>query len=143
MNRTPRKNATTTRGRPFEPGNPGRPKGSRHKVTLAIEELLQGEAEKLTRKAIDAALAGDMTALKLCLERIAPAPKDRAVQFEAPEIRSAADVPTALAAIVGAVSSATLTPSEGIALAALLDKYRAAYELEELERRVTALEEKQ
>jgi hypothetical protein len=32
-----------------------------------MEELLDGEAEKLTCKAIDLALAGDMVALRLCL----------------------------------------------------------------------------
>lgn len=49
-------------------GNPaGRPKGSRHKVTLAIEAMLEGEHEKLTRKAIDMALEGDGPALRLCL----------------------------------------------------------------------------
>jgi hypothetical protein len=34
--------------------------GSRNKVTLLIEELLEGEAEQLTRKAIDLALEGDL-----------------------------------------------------------------------------------
>ena len=42
------------RGKPFQPGqsgNPdGRPNGSRNKATLAIEELLDGEGEGLTRK---------------------------------------------------------------------------------------------
>ena len=45
------------RGRPFakgESGNPaGKPKGARHRVTLATETLLDGEAEGLTRKAIE------------------------------------------------------------------------------------------
>ena len=59
---TPRKNASKTRGKPFQPGNPGRPKGARHKTTLAIETLLEGEAETLTRKAIEMAKGGDMTA---------------------------------------------------------------------------------
>ena len=68
---TPRKNASKTRGKPFQPGNPGRPKGARHKTTLAIETLLDGEAESLTRKAIEMAKGGDMTALRLCLDRIA------------------------------------------------------------------------
>jgi hypothetical protein len=57
-----RKYVTKTRGRPFAPGNPGRPKGSRNKATLAAEALLDGEAEALTRKAIELALAGDVTA---------------------------------------------------------------------------------
>jgi hypothetical protein len=65
---TPRKNASKTRGKPFQPGNPGRPKGARHKTTLAIETLLEGEAETLTRKAIEMAKGGDITALRLCLE---------------------------------------------------------------------------
>ena len=52
----PRKCAWKARGRPFEPGNPGKPKGTRHRTTLAVEALLEGEAEQLTRKAIDLAL---------------------------------------------------------------------------------------
>src|SRR6267142_255835 len=47
------------RGRPFlrgESGNPaGRPMGARHKATVAAEALLDGEAEALTRKAVEMA----------------------------------------------------------------------------------------
>ncbi|MBO0906525.1 hypothetical protein [Jiella sonneratiae] len=38
----------TARGT-FARGKPGRPRGARHKTTLAIEALLDGEAEELTR----------------------------------------------------------------------------------------------
>ena len=31
-------------------GNPGKPKGTRHRATLAAEALLDGETEALTRK---------------------------------------------------------------------------------------------
>jgi hypothetical protein len=41
--------------------------------------LLEGQAEKLTEKAIQMALAGDVTAMRLCLKRLAPAPKDRPI----------------------------------------------------------------
>ena len=81
-----RNNGPVTRGRPFEPGNPGRPKGSRNKATLAAEALLDGEAETLTRKAIDLANAGDTTALRMCIERILPARKDRPVSITLPPI---------------------------------------------------------
>ena len=81
--------------------------------------------------------------MRLCLERIAPAPRDRPITFPIPAIKSAADVPTAIAAILGAVAGGEITPSEGTALAGLLDRYRGAYELEELERRIVALEQKQ
>ena len=56
----------------------GRPQGSRNKATLAIEALLDGESDKLTRKAVDLAMKGDTTALRLCLERLCPPRKDRA-----------------------------------------------------------------
>ena len=54
----------------FCAGNLGRPKGARNKKTLALEALLDGEAEALTRTAIEKALDGDGLALRLCLERI-------------------------------------------------------------------------
>ena len=58
------------RGRPFAKGvsgNPaGRPVGSRNKATLLALQLLEGEAEALTRKAVEQALEGDTTALRLC-----------------------------------------------------------------------------
>ena len=56
-------------------GNPaGRPPGSRDRATLLMESLLEGEAEQLTRKAIELALAGDIATLRLCLERLISSP---------------------------------------------------------------------
>ncbi|WP_375741724.1 DUF5681 domain-containing protein, partial [Pseudomonas aeruginosa] len=89
-----RNNGSTTGRNPdgtFAAGNPGRPRGARHQVTRAIEELLEGEAEGLTRKAVEMALAGDTTALRLCLERIAPTKKDVPVQFDLPTINTATE----------------------------------------------------
>jgi hypothetical protein len=78
------------RGRPFTPGtsgNPsGRPKAARNRATVAAEAFLGGEAAALTRKAIDLALAGDVTALRLCLERLVPPRKDRLVAFDLPAL---------------------------------------------------------
>ena len=136
----PRKSAGETRGRPFEPGNPGKPKGARHKATLAVEALLEGEAEGLTRKAIDQALGGDVTALRLCLDRIAPATRERTVRFDLPVVNGADDIPAAIGAILQAVAGGDLAPGEGAVVAALLDRWRVAYEVAELERRITALE---
>ena len=65
----------------FSAGNTGRPKGSRNKATIAIEGLLQGQAETFTQTAVKKALKGDSVALRLCLERIAPALKDKPVSF--------------------------------------------------------------
>ena len=49
---------------PGKSGNPkSRPKGSKNKVTLLAQKLLDGEAESLTRKCIELALDGNLTAL--------------------------------------------------------------------------------
>lgn len=55
----------------------GRPPGSRNKATLLIEKLLDDDAKEIAEKAIELAKSGDGTALRLCLDRIAPARKDR------------------------------------------------------------------
>ena len=82
------------RGRPFEKGRSGYPggrrAGSRNKKTLAAMALLEGEAEGLTRKAVELAMRGDPAALRLCLERILPPCRERAVKFALPPIESAA-----------------------------------------------------
>ncbi len=136
-----RNNGSKTATGRFAPGNPGRPRGARHRVTRAVEALLEGEAEALTRKAIEAALGGDTTALRLCLERIAPAPRDRTVELDWPKVEAASDVPAALAAIIAAVAEGAITPGEGAALAALLERFRGAYELADIESRLRALED--
>lgn len=131
----------STRFKPGQSGNPaGKAKGTRHRVTLAIEALLEGEAETLTRKAIDLALGGDMTALRLCLERLAPARRDRPVTFDLPKIESTADLPKATQAILEAVSSGELTPSEAAELGKLVDAHAKAIEVTDLHRRLEALE---
>lgn len=139
-----RKNAETTytdeRGK-FRPGNPGRPAGSRHKSTRAIEALLDGEAEGLTRKAVELALGGDTTALRLCLERIAPPRKDAPVAFDLPPMESARDAAQAAQAVLKAVSGGDLTPIEGASVMALVEAYRRTLETAELEVRITALED--
>lgn len=133
------------RGRPFKPGQSGNPAGcragSRHKATLAAQALLDGEAEALTRKAVEKALDGDMVALRLCLERIVPPRKDTPVKVKLPAIESVADLSAVTSAILEAVAKGQLTPSEAQALAGLVEAHRKALETEELERRIAALEQ--
>jgi hypothetical protein len=104
--------------------------------------LLDGDAEKITRKAVDMALGGDGVALRLCLDRIAPARKDRSVAFPLPNLATAADAKEAAAAIVRAVADGDLTPSEAAELSKILDNFLRVVEATELEARLEALERK-
>ena len=124
----------------FAPGNPGKPRGARHRATQAALALLDGQAEALTRKAVDMALYGDVTALRLCLERIAPPRKDAPVTFALPAMTCARDAAHAAAAVLGAVSEGELTPTEGAHVMALVEAWRRTFETTELEARLAALE---
>jgi hypothetical protein len=137
-----RKNAGNTRGKPFQHGNPGKPKGARHRTTLACDALLEGEAEAITRKAIEMAKGGDPVAIRLCLERIAPPRRDRPVPFTLPALDTAADAKTAAAAIVRAVANGDLTPSEAAELSKLLDNFTRVLEATDFQVRLEALEKK-
>lgn len=134
-----RKSGRNTDGT-FAAGNSGKPKGTRHKATRAVLAMLDGEAEALTRKAVEMALGGDGAALRLCLERIAPPRKDAPIQFNLPPMQSAADAATAAGAVLDAVADGELTPTEGAHLMGLVEGYRRALETSELEMRVVALE---
>ena len=133
-------NGRNTAGQ-FATGNTGRPKGSRNKATIAIESLLQGQAEALTQTAIKKALEGDSMALRLCMERIAPAPKDKSVSFSLPAMNDAMDASKAASSVISAVSEGELTPIEGTRVMGLIDSYRRTLELTEIEERIQALEE--
>jgi len=133
------KNGRNTAGQ-FNAGNTGRPKGSRNKTTIAIESLLQGQAEALTQTAVVTALEGDSVALKLCIERIAPAPKDQPVSFSLSKINNALDASEAAGSVLTAVSKGELTPIEATRVMGLIDSYRRTLELTEIEQRIQAFE---
>ena len=128
----PRKYAPKTRGRPFQPGNWESPGGSIY-LMVAVENLLDGEAEKLTRKAIELALAGDGPALRLCMDRIAPPRRGRPVAIALPDVKDPRGVTNALAAIIEAMSSGILSPEEAAAVAAVIEGQRRALETLELD----------
>ena len=86
------------------------------------------------------ALEGDTTALRLCLERIAPPRRDAPVSFSLPEMKNAGDALAAINSIVQAVARGELTPDEASRLAGLIEAFRKAAEVEDLERRIVELE---
>ncbi|GAA3901098.1 hypothetical protein GCM10022276_19870 [Sphingomonas limnosediminicola] len=135
-----RNNGPKTADTRFKPGNPGRPPGARHRVTRAIEELLEGEHEALTRKAIDLALGGNMIALKLCLDRISPVRSHSPIAVPLPSVTSAQDALAASSALIAAVGAGELTADEAARVTSLLLAHRSLIEVADIERRLASLE---
>ena len=123
-------------------GNPkGRPAGARNKATQSAELLLDGEAEALTRRAVELALAGDGMALRLCLDRIIPPRRGRPVQLALPPVRGAADLGGTMAAITNAAASGAITPGKAAELARVVEIFVRAVETSDFERRLKDLED--
>ncbi len=137
--------APKQRGRPFEPGksgNPkGRPKGSRNQATVLAEQLLEGEVEAIVRKLVNTALEGDTTALRMCLERLIAPKRERRVDFELPvKIESAADAASASAAVLAECAAGNLSPGEASEIMALISSHVRVLEVGDVEARLAALE---
>jgi hypothetical protein len=120
----------------------GRPKGARNKSTLAAEALLDGEAAALSRMAIQLAMAGDTTALRLCLERVLPPRKDRLVEMELPRITSAEEAAGAMTTLIEKVAEGELSPAEAESIASLVERRAKIAEAHEFELRLRALEQR-
>lgn len=85
---------------------------------------MQDDAKEIVRAVVTAAKGGDMVAAKIVLDRISPARKGRPLRFEMPEARTADDVATALASVVGAMADGELTPDEAALVASVLEVRR-------------------
>jgi len=128
--------------KPGQSGNPeGRPAGARNRLTLLAEQLMQDDAEAVTRAVIEAAKGGDMTAAKLILDRVAPVRKGRPVVLDLPTVDKAEDVLQALGVVITETAAGNVTPEEAAILAGVLDAKRKAIETADIERRLAALEE--
>ena len=147
IRRTCRKNAhdhaslRKVRGRPFESGNPGRPLGSKNKVTQILEQLAEEQAEQLVQKALELAQAGDVSYLKMLLDRLWPARKAPPINVPMPPINSSQDVFPAIASIWTAIREGRLTPDEVTALSIVIERSIQAIEPHDILKRITALEE--
>jgi len=128
-----------TRFRQGQSGNPaGKAKGTRNRATQAMMLLLEGETDALTRKAIELALAGDTTALKLCLDRIAPAPKSAAqcIDIEIPS-GTLTDIARAF---VMAAANGEIPPDIAAALVSAVASVAKVEEMETIKGRLEAIE---
>lgn len=125
---------------PGRSGNPeGRPKGALNKATVAARELLYGQSEAITQKAVELALEGDTTALRLCMERIVPALKSTspAIQLDSPQPNSLSGTAKAF---INAAASGDLAPDVAAQLVGAVAAVARVEEVETLKVRMEALE---
>jgi hypothetical protein len=124
-----------------ESGNPaGRPRGSLNRTTVLMQSLLEANAEAIARKAIDLATGGDLTAIRICFDRLVPARKHEPIALELPRLDTAADTVTAASTIVAAVAAGELAPSEAADIAKAVDIYVRALATQQFEERLAKLE---
>jgi hypothetical protein len=90
---------------PGAPPGPGRPAGATITKRMVLAALLEGEGERIVKKAIEKALDGDATALRLLIDRLLPLGRARPVQIDLPEFRSPEDFPTVQHGIFEAVAN--------------------------------------
>lgn len=130
---------------PFKPGQSGNRKGravgSKHKSTLLAQQLLDGEAETITRKAIELAKAGDVTCIRLCLERLLSVKKDHPVRVKLPAVTEARELPHLVSTILQLVAGGTITPTEGRELCAIVESGRKVLEIADLQHQIDEIKE--
>ena len=125
--------------KPGQSGNPkGRPAGSGEvaKLRAAIAGKVPAILESLTA----AALAGDVQAARLLLERTLPAlkPAEQAQALHLPD----GTLTTQGRAVLAAVAAGELAPGQGAALLGAIGTLARVAEVDELARRIEALESK-
>ena len=94
-------------------GNPaGRPKGAVNCTTMAAQELLSGEAQRLTRKAVELALEGNLGALRLCLDRILPIRRGPPLQIDLGPVSDPSQLQQAFEHLIEAMGQGRINASE-------------------------------
>ena len=119
-------------------GNPtGRPKGikdKRHRYSEAIDSMIPQVLDSVFQRAI----AGDMTAAKMLLDRTLP---NKRPEQEHVEISHTGNIPTDAQNVLRSVLIGEVSPDVGASLLSAMTSVLKAIEVEELAKRIEALEE--
>ena len=118
----------------------GRPRGSLNRATVLAQELLSARVESIAGKLIELAEGGDMRAIRVCMDRLAPVIKHQPIAVELPPIEKPADSVEAAASIAAAVAAGELTATEAAELAKVVEVYVAAVNSKGFDERLTKLE---
>ncbi len=122
-------------------GNPrGKKSGTRNKVTILAEKLIQSDLEDILAKLVSMAKGGDIEAIKLIITRLVPPARERTVKFEAPKITSAADLTQTINNIVEALAKGQITPTEASNITSVIERLKNLRENEEFRERLDEVE---
>jgi hypothetical protein len=129
------------RWKPGTSGNPrGRPLGSRNKAAYLIESMLEGDAEAIGQKVLELARGGDIRALAMCLDRLAPARREPTACVSLPVPKTAEEVCDTLGKLFQLAAAGEVPPSQAEMLYRILDVQRQAIETTVIEARLTLVE---
>lgn len=132
------KKSAPTAWKPGQSGNPdGRPKGSINAATRLRRMI---DAGKIVKRLQQAALAGDVQAARTLLERALPVHRASAAPVEVPGLADAPDLTGKAQAVLAAVADGSIPPDLGAQLVTAIGTVARVAEVDELQRRIAALE---
>jgi hypothetical protein len=132
--------ARKPRGRPFPPGNPGRPVGSKNRATQILERLAEGEAEQIIQTVLERAKAGNDACLRMLLDRLWPPRRGQPVKLDMPPLKTSADVLNAITSLWSAIGEGCFTPDEASALSLVAERSMQVISQQDILKRTEVLE---
>jgi hypothetical protein len=116
----------------------GIPGGNATRIT---EQLFDNQAELLVEKCLSMALGGDVSAMRIAMERLCPPRRSRPITVAMPPITTAQSLIAASAALTEGATSGEITPDEADALSTLVGNVAKAVEAADLADRIAKLEQ--
>src|SRR5215470_6490051 len=108
---------------PGHSGNPvGRPPGSLNKKTLAAQAMFEEHAEEIAQNLMDRAKNGEPTAMRLCMDRVAPTGLNRRIAINLPMVKTPQDAEAALTVVLAEFADGKLSINEFSALMTAVDR---------------------
>ncbi len=123
----------------FKKGESGNPSGRRPGTTAGakLRKSIETKAPAILKTVIDAAIGGDLAACKILLDRIIPVLKAQALPVI---VDVGASLPETGGNVINATMAGQIPPDIGAALIAALSNQSKLVEVEELVKRLDALE---
>ena len=142
MNEDSRKERSNTDGRDgsgrFAAGNPGKPRGTRNRMSAAAEAIVDDGVGDVAQKCVEMAKAGDVGCIRALLRLRIPALRERSVQqpIELPKLETAQDTLQG----IEAAARAEIDADQARALTAVVTAFQQAFQIVDLDERIGALE---